>query len=127
MMVIRDRGQVVQTISCNWESHEDVNELMGVADVLINDYSSTFLEFVLLGKPCVFYANDLADYDSGRGFYYEYSGYVPGPVTQDESQLAAAILSVDDGAKSRDFCARYFGEIPQNNGKRLAAFIAEHC
>lgn len=107
-------------------SYEDVNALMGVADILINDYSSTFLEFVLLGKPCVFYANDIDTYLDERGFYYKYQDFVPGPITYNEEQLASAIINADDRNLSKGFVQQYFGTIPPENSKRLASFIKDY-
>ena len=47
----------------------DTNELLSVVDILISDYSSIFFDFLITGRPIVFYVPDLKEYESGRGLY----------------------------------------------------------
>lgn len=42
--------------------YEDMQELLLVADVLINDFSSSMWDFMLTGKPCFLFAKDLRNY-----------------------------------------------------------------
>ena len=37
----------------------DTNELLSVVDILISDYSSIFFDFLITGRPIVFYVPDL--------------------------------------------------------------------
>lgn len=107
-------------------SNENVNNLMLISDVLINDYSSTFFEFALLGKPVVFLAKDLDQYLDDRGFYYDFREFVPGPICSTEAELYDAIMStLDDPTRVKAFVAEYFGEVPKDNAKRFAEFIVE--
>jgi CDP-ribitol ribitolphosphotransferase len=60
---------------------EDVNTLLMAADLLVTDYSSIIFEYCLTRRPMIFYAYDYEEFsDRGRGFYYRYQSYVPGPV-----------------------------------------------
>ena len=60
---------------------KDVNSLLLASDLLITDYSSIIFEYCLTERPMIFYAYDYAAFsDLGRGFYYDYESYVPGPV-----------------------------------------------
>ena len=107
-------------------SNENVNNLMLISDVLINDYSSTFFEFALLGKPVVFLAKDLDQYLDDRGFYYDFRKFVPGPICSTEAELYDAIMSTwGDSTRVKQFVAEYFGEVPKDNAKRFAEFIVE--
>lgn len=58
--------------------YADIKELLVTADVLVNDYSSTVVEYALLRKPVYLYAYDLDKYD--RGFYQDYKKDAPGPI-----------------------------------------------
>lgn len=69
--------------------YEDIKELYVAAHVLVNDYSSTVVEYALLRKPVVLYAYDLASYD--RGFYRDYLEHAPGPVARNLEQLIELI------------------------------------
>src|SRR5690554_1888062 len=44
----------------------DAQEILAVADTLITDYSSAFIDFALLEKPIHFYVPDLEDYSKDR-------------------------------------------------------------
>lgn len=62
-----------------------VSDLYFVSDMLLTDYSSTAVEYVLLDKPMIFYAYDLEKYD--RGFYWDYEAGVPGAVAHDVEEM----------------------------------------
>ena len=70
----------------------DIKELFLVADVLINDYSSTVVEFALLKKPILLYAYDLEQYD--RGFYRDYKKYAPGVIVYNEEELLSFLKQI---------------------------------
>ncbi len=53
----------------NVSDYPDINDLYLVADALITDYSSVFFDYAILGRPEIFYMDDLEDYrDTIRGF-----------------------------------------------------------
>ena len=47
----------------------DTNEILGVTDILITDYSSIVFDFLSFNKPVISYIYDYADYESTRGLY----------------------------------------------------------
>lgn len=50
--------------------HEDMQELILVSDCMISDYSSCMWDFILTGKPCFVYAEDVQTYlDEDRSFF----------------------------------------------------------
>ncbi|MCS1351827.1 CDP-glycerol glycerophosphotransferase family protein [Mechercharimyces sp. CAU 1602] len=107
-------------------SNVHVNNLMLIADMLINDYSSTFFEFALLGKPVVFFAKDLDDYLDSRGFYFDYKEFVPGSICRTELELQREISKrLGDNSQVKRFVTEYFGDVPSNNSERLANFIVD--
>lgn len=57
----------------------DIYPLLPLVDILINDYSSLFTDFLLLNKPIVFYPYDLDEYQKNEGFNIDYMAYSPGP------------------------------------------------
>jgi CDP-glycerol glycerophosphotransferase len=74
-------------------AYPDIQELLLASDVLVTDYSSSFFDFALLGRPIVFYAYDLENYrDNLRGFYLPYDeGTLPGPITRTQDELFTAL------------------------------------
>jgi CDP-glycerol glycerophosphotransferase (TagB/SpsB family) len=58
---------------------KDVYPLMALSDLLITDYSSIFLDFLLLDRPILFFAYDLENYLSNdRNMYFDYDSMTPG-------------------------------------------------
>lgn len=66
---------------CQFSYEKDLNALLMAADILITDYSSIIFEYCITKRPMIFYAFDYEEFsNNGRGFYYNYESYVPGPV-----------------------------------------------
>lgn len=57
----------------------DVNDLLKVTDLLITDYSSIYLDFLLMNKPINFIPYDMDEYKQYRGFLIDYNSNTPGP------------------------------------------------
>ncbi len=54
---------------------------VGVADVLVTDYSSVMFDFVLTDRPVLLLVPDLEQYrDIERGFYFDIESRAPGPL-----------------------------------------------
>lgn len=70
-------------------------ELLPVADLLITDYSSVVIDFLLFEKPYVLFAPDLGQYEAERGLYIRYDSLCPYVVT-DEEKLKNAVLQAQD-------------------------------
>lgn len=48
----------------------DTNELLGITDLLVSDYSSIIFDFAPLNRPIVKYVYDLSEYTRSRGLYF---------------------------------------------------------
>jgi CDP-glycerol glycerophosphotransferase len=76
------------------QGDDDVQEVLVQTDILITDYSSIFIDFLLQKKPVIFYIYDLDNYlDRSRQMYCEYLDEVPGPFASDEQELIELILT----------------------------------
>ncbi len=76
-------------------NYPDMQELLAVADVCISDYSSSFMEFSVTGKPSFIYATDYDDYKADRDTYFEFEE-LPFKFAQTEQQLVQNVLNFDD-------------------------------
>jgi len=75
----------------------DPNRLFGAVNGLISDYSSVTYDFLLTGKPVIFFVPDLAAYvQHSRSFYYDFDEVTPGPKAGNVNELEVALQSVID-------------------------------
>ena len=94
----------------------DLNSYLGFCNVLITDYSSVALDFLLLARPILYFMPDLERYIAQRGFYVDPSR-LPGTMARDQASLVQALrrlltaprpLPADDG--SQDLRRRVWGD-----------------
>jgi CDP-glycerol glycerophosphotransferase len=53
------------------EKEEQLYPVLGMTDALITDYSSVFIDYLLLNKPMAFDLNDFEEYNLNRGFLFK--------------------------------------------------------
>lgn len=126
-ILVRSHPQVSFPVSVNAEGcydvtlYEDIKELYAAADVLVNDYSSTVVEYALLKKPVILYAYDLEAYD--RGFYRDYREMAPGPlVTTLEELILALRKAVPETEKLEHFLSLQYDRM---DGKAAARVVSQ--
>ena len=91
-----------------YEKTADIYPLLAMTDLLITDYSSIYLDYLLLNKPIVFYPYDEAEYVNGeRALLLDYDAVTPGPkvYTQEalEEEVKKLLDASDDGMKEDPF------------------------
>lgn len=100
----------------------DTNELLSVTDILITDYSSIFFDYLVTGKPILFYMWDYEDYNQNRGMYID-TGHLPGPVATDLESLIYNISNIEQIQKDFEekynsfadkFCYHEYGNVTHN-------------
>ena len=106
-------------------NYENLEHLLAGVDILVTDYSSIFLEFIVLMKPIIFYPYDLEEYESkDRGFYFEYQKWVPGKVVNNISDLVKAILFAEiDKERYEAFVNQLFDHRDGQASKRFVARV----
>lgn len=81
----------------DFSSYKSLNTLLFATTLLISDYSSIVFEYAALKRPLIFFAYDLKKFEeTGRGFYWDYESYVPGPVVREEDALLQQIRTLLD-------------------------------
>lgn len=74
------------------EQNCDTQEILYNADVLITDYSSCYIDYLLLDRPVIFYSYDYKEYlKNDREMYFKYDDVTPGPKVSDFKELMIAI------------------------------------
>ncbi len=61
------------------EKIADISEVLFDFDLLITDYSSIYIDFLLTEKPLLFLPYDINKYEDQIGFSINYDKYTPGP------------------------------------------------
>ena len=90
--------------------YDDMAELLLAADMLLTDYSSCALDYILLDRPAIFYIADWERYVATRGVYFDVRE-TPLLTAADQDELEKLIDGLTDGA-ARQNCAdirAYFG------------------
>lgn len=78
--------------------YEDMQELILVSDCMISDYSSCMWDFVLTGKPCFVYAEDLQTYlNEDRSFFIPIECW-PYEIADSAEELCRRIEGFDEKA-----------------------------
>lgn len=79
----------------------DVYPFMPLADVMLTDYSSIYMDYLMLNRPVVFFCPDYDRYvTNNRKFQFPYEEMTPGPKCRTQEELHAALTkaaSGDDG------------------------------
>ena len=87
-------NQIV-TITAEQSKSVDVQHLLLIADVLIGDYSSVYLDFAVLKRPIIHYAYDLESYTSAdSGLLYNLNDIAGGNIVSDLNGLISELDSV---------------------------------
>ena len=87
-------------------SHDDIQELYIMSDILITDYSSVFFDFAHSRRPILFFVPDLNHYiENVRGLYLNMEKELPGPLVKDNDELVDILKNIDQ--VSKDYEERY--------------------
>lgn len=68
-----------------------INEVLAGVDVLVSDYSSIMVDYLVLDRPIILYCYDYEAYMSHQGFYDDLTEF-PGTLCLDEHALQSALL-----------------------------------
>ena len=93
----------------------DTNELLAATDVLVTDYSGIFFDFLVTGRPVLFFTPDKEAYAKAKNGFYLDLDTLPGPVYQDIGQVVLAFGQLDSirqeyASRYRDFQCLYVGD-----------------
>ena len=111
------------------EKHIDIYPLLKYSDCLITDYSSIYLDYLLLDKPILFYVYDYHDYiNQERELQYDFKSVTPGPMIHSFTDLINELMAVfnldHDFSKQRSDVRDYFFHYKDDkSSKRLIDYI----
>lgn len=80
----------------------DPYPLCRMADLLVTDYSSIYFDYLMTGKPMVFFPYDYDEYlGSSRELYFDYEEFTPGIKVRNMEELKAALTGQDGYSAAR--------------------------
>lgn len=78
-----------------YQPDKDIYPLMPLVDLMISDYSSIYMDFLLLNKPIVYFPYDYEKYiTKDRKLDFDYEKFTPGPKCYSQNELHEAITNV---------------------------------
>lgn len=80
----------------------DIHEILNEIDILITDYSSIYIDFLLTDKKIIFLPTDIKTFENKRGFILEpYDYWTPGPKLFTQIELQNELISFLDEYSER--------------------------
>lgn len=104
--------------------YEHLNDLYAVADILISDYSSAFIDGAICGMPMLCFAYDLEEYCEKRGLYLELAQTLPCEICRNEDEVLAQIAGMDVQA-AREKTAAFARKFVPHAGHATETVVAE--
>lgn len=102
----------------------DLQNLFENADILVTDYSSAFIDWLILDKPVIFSPYDLEEYSKINGLLDDYNNLVPPPVCNNREEvfqcITEAISNPNKYQEQRHEAKRkYLGSIGNGASERV--------
>lgn len=119
-------------IDFGFDRCNDVNSILGEVDVLITDYSSIYIDYLLLDRPCLFVPYDLDEYMSNRGLLLDdYNFWAPGAKINTYKEFIGALndigLGIDDYKdKRREISLQFHYSDKGNASENIFKWISEY-
>lgn len=106
-------------------AYDDIQELLGISDVLISDYSSLMFDFSITQRPCFLYVPDLKDYiKQDRRLYFDLQE-LPFISATSNDDLLDKIGNFDDRGYQHDLM-RFLDEIGSFEEGKACESLVQH-
>ncbi len=105
--------------------------ILNSVDILLTDFSSIYIDFLLLDKPIGFVFSDFIEYNNSRGFIFENpKDFMPGKIISSKNQLVTFLTEViveknDEYKEKRDNVRTLFHTDNSNFSERLFNTLLE--
>lgn len=112
---------------------DDIYNIINDFDILITDYSSVYIDFLLSEKPIIFFPFDYEDYvKSDRELYYKYDDVTPGPKCIKWAEVIEWIEKFKANPylylKERKSIKRKFHKYEDlKSSERVVSYVIEEC
>jgi CDP-glycerol glycerophosphotransferase len=106
--------------------YPNIADLFIAADVLVTDYSSVMFDFSVTGKPMIFLTPDLKEYETDRGFYFDFRAQAPGLICSTAKEVNQALMDVEPNQAvfSKKYAAWKDKFNPQDDGQAAKRVVS---
>jgi len=98
----------------------EINDVLGAFDLLITDYSSIYVDYLVTHKPILFLPYDYEEYKEEIGFTIPYNEYTPGPKPKTQAEFESEL-------KKLLFSSLYYKEERISANKMLNYLDGSNC
>lgn len=125
------KGEIKAYDNIIWyDNSKDIQPPMKMTDIMVTDYSSVYLDFLLLDRPTIFFPYDYDKYiTKDRELAFDYDWITSGPKCFTQDQLQQEILKLvvnqkdDYSDKRKEICDLAFKYKDGNASSRIWDFI----
>jgi len=113
-----------------YDRDKDIYPLLGLTDIMITDYSSIYIDYLLLDRPVVFFPFDYNRYVTGeRALQFDYADVTPGKTCYNQSELESELIELiikkNDGyiQQRKMMAEKFFKYIDGRSSERLWEYL----
>ena len=112
-----------------YANDKDAYPFFQMVDVMLTDYSSIYMDYLLLNRPVVFYCPDYDQYVThNREFQFPYEDMTPGPKCRTQDELHNALKQAafaDDGYEKQrlSLLNKAFLHLDGDSSQRIADYL----
>lgn len=118
----------ILTLDSNKE--QDTQQILAATDMLITDYSSIFVDYLIMDRPIAFMPFDLDLYEDTKGLVMDFNDQkqIPGPILMNMNQIIDLISDIEQDRDKFTDCREqskrfYFDNFDGDSCKRIWDFI----
>jgi len=115
-----------------YDNVKDVYPFLPEVDAMISDYSSIYMDYILLNRPIFFLLYDREKYETkDRELHTFFNDFIVGPISTNQDKLEQDLLSTFNGKdqfkeKRGEIIEKSYDNIDANSSQRIFNFIQEH-
>jgi CDP-glycerol glycerophosphotransferase len=106
---------------------DDIMDVLSCFDMLITDYSSIYIDYLLMNKPVLFLPYDYNEYIKNRGLLFDYQEFTPGPkptsFIEFKNEIDNLLIDQQYYSTERIKINNFFNEIGDGSCNRIVDFI----
>lgn len=125
-----DVSKMKRVMKADQNLFPDVYELLPYVDILVTDYSSIWIDYLLLDRPIVYIPYDLEEYKKTKGLFLDFEkntpGYKAASFKEFMNQIEIYLQQPSEHANWRkDICDMYHTHQDGNSSERIYHLIKE--